>query len=82
MSPGLCASDEALSKFPPVRLFLSGICPLKDDGLYFFHRLLKNGVNAKAKDLRLMPHGFMNYLMPIVGMDESVECCKITGACL
>ena len=82
MSPGLCAEDSALSQFPQTRIYLSGVCPLKDDGLFFLHRLLKNKVDAKAYDLRLMPHGFMNYLMPIKGMDESVECCKITGACL
>ena len=82
MSPGLCAPDSALSQFPPTRLYLSGVDPLKDDGLNFLLRLLKNGVNVKAYDLRLMPHGFMNYKLPIVGMDEAEKATEITGKCL
>ena len=82
MSPGLCAPDVALAQFPPTRIYLSSVDPLKDDGLNFLLRLLKNGVNVKAYDLRLMPHGFMNYKLPIVGMDEAEKATEMTGKCL
>ena len=72
ISPGLCASDETLTKFPPTRLVFAGICPLKDEGLYFFNRLLQNGVNATCKEFRLLPHAFLNFNLPIGrGMDEA-----------
>ena len=72
MSPGLCASDEVLKQFPKFRIILAGVCPLKDDGLYFFNRLLQNGVDAKCKEFVLLPHGFLNYNLPYGrGMVES-----------
>lgn len=77
MSPGICAPDWALAKFPPTRIMLAGVCPLKDDGLYFFNRLLENGVNAKAYEMKLMPHGFLSYYAPKVkGLPESGDCIK------
>ena len=72
ISPGLCASDETLSKFPPTRLVLAGICPLKDEGLALFNRLLQNGVNATCKEFRLLPHAFLNFNLPIgQGLDNA-----------
>ena len=82
MSPGICASDAALSQFPPVRLFLSGIDPLKDDGLFFLHKLLKNNVDVKAVEFRMMPHGFLSYALPIKGMVEAQKCIDITAECM
>ena len=64
MSPGLCATDQVLSKFPPFRMILAGVCPLKDDGIFFFNRLLQAGVDAKCKEFVLLPHGFLNYNLP------------------
>ena len=82
MSPGLCASDEYLRQFPPTRLYLSGVDPLKDDGIWFLFRLLQNKVNVKGYDLRLMPHGFLSYMLPYKGMDESRQSVELTGECL
>ena len=82
MSPSLCAPDEHLSKFPITRLYLSSIDPLKDDGIWFFHRLLQNKVDVKAYDFRLMPHGFLSYAFPVYGMDESKKSVDLTGDCL
>eukprot|EP00355_Strombidium_rassoulzadegani_P008585 CAMPEP_0168627624 /NCGR_PEP_ID=MMETSP0449_2-20121227/11362_1 /TAXON_ID=1082188 /ORGANISM="Strombidium rassoulzadegani, Strain ras09" /LENGTH=66 /DNA_ID=CAMNT_0008669893 /DNA_START=65 /DNA_END=265 /DNA_ORIENTATION=- len=65
MSPGTCTSDEILSQFPPTRLLLAGICPLKDDGILLLDRLLSNGVDARGVELRLMPHAFLNFIMPL-----------------
>jgi acetyl esterase/lipase len=82
MSPGLCASDECLGQFPITRLFLAGVDPLKDDGVNFLFRLLKNKVNVKGFDFRLMPHGFLSYTFPVKGMEESRKSVEITGECL
>ena len=64
MSPGLCAPDSVLSQFPKFKMVLAGVCPLKDDGIYFLNRLLKNGVDATCKEFVLLPHGFLNYNLP------------------
>ena len=77
MSPGLCASDEDLSKFPPTHLMLAQIDFLRDDGIHFMHRLLKNGVDVKATEIELMPHGFLNFWFPFplrTGMVEAIPC--------
>ena len=53
-------------------MVLAGVCPLKDDGIYFLNRLLKNGVDASCKEFVLLPHGFLNYNLPYGrGMAES-----------
>lgn len=64
MSPGLCTPDSVIAKFPKFRMVLAGVCPLKDDGINFFGRLLKNKVDAKCKEFVLLPHGFLNYNLP------------------
>ena len=72
MSPGLCASDHVLSQFPKFWVVLAGVCPLKDDGIQFFHRLLSNGVDAKCKEFVLLPHAFLNLNLPYnKGMAEA-----------
>ena len=53
---------------------LAGVDPLKDDGLFFLDRLLSNGVNAKAVEMRLMPHGFLSYYIPVKGLTHSELC--------
>lgn len=65
MSPGICATDEKLCKFPPSRIIICGIDPLKDDGLHFAHRLIENGVDTKLYEFKLMPHGFLLYDFPL-----------------
>ena len=76
LSPGICASDASLAKFPPTRLILAGVDPLKDDGIFFLHRLLKNKVDASALEMKLMPHGFLSYSYSIkkIGLPQSSEC--------
>ena len=73
-SPGDCSSDEILAQFPKTRLLLAGICPLKDEGILLLNRLLKNGVDAKAVEARMMPHGFLNLAIKLQGMAEAYPC--------
>ena len=54
---------------------MAGIDPLKDEYISFFHRLLKNKVDAKAIELELMPHGFLSLYFPAnKGMNEALPC--------
>lgn len=68
------APNSALASFPPTIMLLSGIDPLRDDGLHFFSRLLENQVSARAYIMKLMPHGFLSYNMKIGGMPQSGKC--------
>lgn len=75
LSPGLCTPDEILQKFPPTRLMIAGVDSFKDDNYRFMDRLIRNGVDVKSKEFRLMPHGFLSYNLPLgKGMPESITC--------
>ena len=63
ISPGLCP-DEVLSRFPPCRLMIAGADSFKDDNYKFMDRMIRNGVDVKAKEFRLMPHGFLSFIAP------------------
>ena len=68
LSPGLCAPDWALQQFPPTFIMLAGVDPLKDDGLFFFERLLSLGVRTRCVCMRLMSHGFLSYYYRVHGL--------------
>jgi hormone-sensitive lipase len=60
LSP-VMASDEMLSKLPPVRIITGSIDPLHDDSWRLLHRM-----QALEKDVKMivydnMPHGFMSF---------------------
>jgi len=60
LSP-IMASDEMLSKLPPVRIITGNIDPLHDDSWRLMHRM-----QALQKDVKMivydnMPHGFMSF---------------------
>ena len=75
MSPVLAAPLEQLAKFPPTTLVLAGIDPLRDDGLMMADCLVRAGVNVKVKEMAWMPHGFLNYELPMgLGMPEATKC--------
>lgn len=48
--------------------------PLRDESFKFTVRLSQLGVDAYLKEYMYMPHGFLNYNTPMLGMvDESNE---------
>ena len=54
---------------------IAGVDSFKDDNYRFMDRLIKNGVNVRSKEFRLMPHGFLSYNLPLgKGMSESISC--------
>lgn len=49
--------------------------PLRDESFKFTLRLAKLNRDVKLKEYMYMPHGFLNYNAPMLGMkDESNEC--------
>jgi len=69
LSP-LMASDELLSKLPPVRMFVGTKDPLHDDCWRFTQRLMNLGRDVRLVAYKEMPHGFLNY-----DMVDGVETC-------
>jgi acetyl esterase/lipase len=44
--------------------------PLRDESFKFTLRLSKLGVDAYLKEYNYMPHGFLNYNTPLLGLKE------------
>jgi hormone-sensitive lipase len=65
LSPTLVATDEQLKYFPPTHIVIAGMDPLRDDGLMLADRLLGAGVDTKVTEMEMMPHGFLNYKIPL-----------------
>ena len=74
ISPTLAAPDELLRQFPPMHIVYGSMDPIKDDVLIFTDRLLSLGCDVKLLEIEAMPHGFLNYKMPMSqGMKEADE---------
>ncbi len=43
---------------------------MRDEGFKFNLRLAKAGVDVFLKEYKYMPHGFLNYNAPFMGMKE------------
>ena len=53
---------------------IAGCDTFKDENYKLMSRLIQNGVDVKCKELRLMPHGFLSYILPMnYGMPESMN---------
>ena len=44
--------------------------PLRDESFKFTLRLAKAGVDVYLKEYMYMPHGYLNYNLPMFGMQE------------
>ena len=53
--------DKVLKKFPKVRFFLAGACPLRDDGYAMAFKLVKLGIDTKVTEFKNLPHAFLNF---------------------
>ncbi|CDW87878.1 hormone sensitive [Stylonychia lemnae] len=74
LSPA-CVSDTTLQQFPPCRIMVASNDPLRDESFKFTLRLAKLNRDVKLKEYMYMPHGFLNYNAPMLGMkEESNEC--------
>lgn len=69
LSP-LNVPQELLKQFPPVRMMVGTNDPLRDLSFLFLDRCVKAGVDARLTEFAHLPHGFLNYGVPVVGMRE------------
>jgi len=73
MSPGM-AGEEELARFPKTRIMVASNDPLRDESFKMAYRLAKVGVDVQLKEYMYLPHGYLNYNAPLLGMkDESNE---------
>jgi len=62
-----------LAKLPPVRIMIPTNDPLRDESFNLLHRLTRIRHDVKMKEYLFMPHGFLNYNAPFMGMREEVN---------
>eukprot|EP00743_Colponemidia_sp_Colp-15_P006203 GILK01006672.1.p1 GENE.GILK01006672.1~~GILK01006672.1.p1 ORF type:complete len:819 (-),score=180.26 GILK01006672.1:33-2489(-) len=70
LSPAI-APDDILSKFPPTSIMVGSKDPLHDDCVRFTHRLQNLNRQVRLKVYEGMPHGFLSYDAPVIGVHES-----------
>ena len=63
-------------------LRLAGNDAFRDENYKFALKLIKAGVKVEIKELKLLPHGFLNFNLPIFGMEESNKAIELGGHCL
>ena len=61
--------DNILKFLPSVRIFGGTKDPLRDDGIYFYEKLVKLGKDVQFTEFKYFPHGYLNYDFPIM-MEE------------
>lgn len=59
LSPRL-TPDSLLQKFPPTRISIAGLCPLRDEQLKLVIRMAQLGCNIMAKEYKNFPHCFQS----------------------
>ena len=69
ISPVL-VKDEVLSRFPTTRIMVAQNDPLRDESFRFTLRMAKLGLDVFLKEYMYMPHGYLNYNAPLLGMKE------------
>lgn len=52
--------DHLLRQFPPIKMAIAGLDPLRDQSLRMLHRMINLGVNVQAKEYKYMIHNFGN----------------------
>ena len=63
-----------LAKFPTTRIMVPTNDPLRDESFKFTLRLAKQGVDVFLREYMYMPHGYLNFNAPMLGMkDEANE---------
>ena len=65
--------EEILKQFPPIRMMVGTMDPLRDIAYLFLQKWVDVGVDVKLLEFAHLPHGFLNYGIPVVGMNEVTE---------
>ena len=58
--------DNILKFLPSIRIFGGTKDPLRDDGIYFYEKLVKIGKDVHYTEFKYFPHGYLNYDFPIM----------------
>lgn len=66
----MLVKDETLIKFPKTRIMVAQNDPLRDESFRFTLRMAKLGLDVYLKEYMYMPHGYLNYNSPLLGMKE------------
>eukprot|EP00347_Sterkiella_histriomuscorum_P000824 403374374 len=66
----ILASDQLLCKLPTVRIMVAANDPLRDESFNLTYRLARLNHDIKLKEYLYMPHGYLNYNAPLLGMKE------------
>jgi hormone-sensitive lipase len=72
-------SNETMKLFPKTRIMVAANDPLRDESFRFAFRLLQNGVDVFMKEYQCLPHGFLNFNAPLLGMKD--ECNEAIRQC-
>lgn len=65
------ADDEVLKRFPPTKIIVGSIDPLRDLSYKFTQRMIENNANVKLYEFADFPHGFLSYCIPVIGLNEA-----------
>ena len=68
----IIAPDYILAKLPRVRIMVAANDPLRDESFNLTNRLTKLDHDVKLKEYLYMPHGYLNFNAPLLGMRD--EC--------
>ena len=63
-------SDDTLKQFPKTRIMVAANDPLRDESFKFTYRMASLGLDVKLKEYMYMPHGYLNFNSPVLGMKE------------
>ena len=73
----MTASRETLLKFPRIRIMVASNDPLRDESFRLTYRLARLDKDVILKEYSYLPHGFLNYNAPLLGLkEESTEAIK------
>lgn len=68
------ASDDLLRQLPRTRIVVGDKDPLHDQVVRFSHRIASLGVDARLTTYSGMPHGFLSFGWPVIGVPEVRRC--------
>jgi len=65
------ADDEIIKRFPPTKVVVGSLDPLRDMSYRFVQKMVENNANVKLVEFTDFPHGFLSYWLPVIGFTEA-----------
>ena len=63
-----------MRKLPKTRIVVGDVDPLYDQCVRYAHHLARLNVDVKLKVYEGMPHGFLSFAWPVLGVPEVKTC--------